>query len=414
MRTGPDTYGRKSDAEKALVLIEAQMASGDWTDPERGKVKLADYAAAWITQRPKLRPRTVDLYRWLLKKHIVPYLGGVPLGKLSAPMIRDWRSTLISGGVSVSVAAKAYRLLRAVLMTAAEEDKILPRNPCRIRGAGDEEAAERPVLTVPQVFALAELVGRRPVGNIRRLPSGGYRLRFGRHGQMHTASEVYGTRAAAQEALWRMADGGRADCDHDRRYLALVLLATFASLRWGEAVALRRCDLDLEAATVRVRATFVERSTGEILLGPPKSRAGRRTVGIPQAIIPVLREHLSIFVRAEPGALAFPGVLGGPLRRGNFNRMSAWPYAVKSVGAEGLHFHDLRHTGNTFAASGGAGLRDLMARMGHDSERAAIIYQHEARGADRAITAAIDTHVQAEQDDGVGKDGSSGSLAPAG
>ena len=43
------------------------------------------------------------------------------------------------------------------------------------------------------------------------------------------------------------------------------------------------------------------------------------------------------------------------------------------------------------------GLRDLMARMGHDSERAAMIYQHEAQGADKTITNAIDTHVQAEQ-----------------
>jgi integrase len=191
-----------------------------------------------------------------------------------------------------------------------------------------------------------------------------------------------------------MAQDGQADLNQDRRYLALVLLATFASLRWGEAVALRRCDLDLEAATVRVRAAFVERSTGELLLGPPKSRAGRRTVGIPRAIIPMLNEHLAVFVRPDPAALVFPGVMGGPIRRGNFNRMSAWPQAVKAIGAEGLHFHDLRHTGNTFAASSGAGIRDLMARMGHDSERAAMIYQHEARGADRAITDAIDTHVQ--------------------
>src|SRR5450755_1982397 len=185
-----------------------------------------------------------------------------------------------------------------------------------------------------------------------------------------------------------------------------------SGLRWGEVTALRRSDLDLTAGTVRVRAAFIERSTGEILLGPPKSRAGRRVVGIPQAIIPVLREHLSVFVKAEPGALVFPGVMGGPLRRGNFNKMSAWPYAVKSIGAEGLHFHDLRHTGNTFAASGGAGIKDLMARMGHDSERAAMIYQHEAGGADQAITDAIDTHVQAEQrgDD----DGSAGVLAPVG
>jgi integrase len=230
---------------------------------------------------------------------------------------------------------------------------------------------------------------------------------------MRTSPEVYATRTEAELALWTMADDGRADCNQDRRYLALVLLATFASLRWGEATALRRCDLDLESGTVRVRAAFVERSTGEILLGPPKSRAGRRVVGIPRAIIPVLREHLSVFVKGEPDALVFPGAMGGPLRRGNFNKMSAWPYAARSVGAAGLHFHDLRHTGNTFAASSGAGLRDLMARMGHDSERAAMIYQHEARGADQAITDAIDSHVQAEQP-GDDDDGPAPPLAPAG
>ena len=107
-----------------------------------------------------------------------------------------------------------------------------------------------------------------------------------------------------------------------------MLLATFASLRWGEATALRRCDLDLTAATVRVRAAYVERSTGEMLIGPPKSKAGRRVVGIPAVIVPVLREHLAVFAKDEPGALVFPGVKGGPLRRGNFNKMSAWPHAV--------------------------------------------------------------------------------------
>ena len=151
-----------------------------------------------------------------------------------------------------------------------------------------------------------------------------------------------------------------------------------------------------------------------MLLGPPKSKAGRRVVGIPQAIIPILREHLSIFVKDEPGALVFPGAKGGPLRRGNFNRMSAWPHAVRSIGAEGLHFHDLRHTGNHFAAASGAGLRDLMARMGHDSERAALIYQHEARGADQRITDAIDFHIQAERGQGDDDDGPAGALVTAG
>lgn len=397
MRTGPETYPRKGDAERALVLIEAQMSAGEWTDPERAKVRLGDYASAWIAERPGLRPRTVDLYRWLLGKHIAPYLGGIPLSKLSTRLIREWRATLLRNGVSVTVAAKAYRLLRAILTTAVEEDNLLPRNPCRIRGAGDEHAAERPVLSVAQVFELAEVIGRHPLGNVRALPTGGYRLRFSRNGEMQTYPQTFTSRTDAQAALWSMTAEGLADFTHDQRYRALILLATFASLRWGEATALRRSDLDLERGAVQVRAAFIERSTGEMLLGPPKSSAGRRVVGIPDAIIPVLREHLVVFVGAGPDSLVFPGAKGGPLRRGNFNKMSGWPQVVRLIGFPGLHFHDLRHTGNQFAASSGVGLKDLMARMGHDSERAALIYQHRARGADQRITDAIDTHVQAER-----------------
>jgi integrase len=395
MRTGPETYGRKSDAERALSLIEAQLISGEWSDSDRGKIKLQDYAAYWISQRAGLRPRTIDLYAWLCRKHINPYLGGVPLGRLSTPMIRDWRAELLRRGVSVSMAAKAYRLLRSILATAVEEDKILARNPCRVRGAGMERAPERPVLTVTQVFELSDLVGRRPIGNIRRLPDGLYRVRYQWHGTMHTASNVYPSRKTAEAALWIMGQDGRADCDHDRRYRALVLLATFASLRWGEATALRRCDVDLAAGIVRVHSAYAERSTGELVLGPPKSKAARRIVGVPSAILPALREHLSLFTGLGPDGLLFPGAKGGPLRRSNFNKMSAWPHAVRAIGAKGLHFHDLRHTGNHFAAASGASLRDLMARMGHDSERAAIIYQHEARGADLVITSAIDAHIEA-------------------
>ena len=242
-------------------------------------------------------------------------------------------------------------LIRAASDPAVEEDKILARNPCRVRGAGTERAPERPVLTVAQVFELAEQVGRRPIGNIRRLPDGHYRVRYRRHGTMRTAADVHPTRRTAERALWAMGKDGRADYDHDRRYRTLVLLATFASLRWGEATALRRCDVDLAARILRVRSAYAERSTGELVLGPPKSRAARRIVGIPSSIIPAVREHLSLFVDPEAGALIFPGVKGGPLRRSNFNKMSARIHAVRAIGAEGLHFHDLWHTGNHFAAA---------------------------------------------------------------
>jgi integrase len=224
----------------------------------------------------------------------------------------------------------------------------------RIRGAGSEYPAERPLLTVAQVFKLAELVGRRPVGNIRKLPGGGYRLRFQRDGVVRTAQEVCPTRAVTDRTLWEMAADGRADSSHDSRYRALVLLAAFASLRWGEVTALRRCDVGLDASTVRIRAAFAERSTGEIVLGLPKSRADRRIVGIPRAIIPALREHLSGFVTNDPGAL----VSWSQRRTAALRELR--PASVLAARRPGDRcgrpaFHDLQHTANAWAAGSGVG-----------------------------------------------------------
>ena len=70
------------------------------------------------------------------------------------------------------------------------------------------------------------------------------------------------------------------------------------------------------------------------------------------------------------------------------------PTATTRIGQPGLHSHDLRHTGNTLTARTGASLRDLMARMGHDSSAAALICQHATSAADRAIAAALDAEIE--------------------
>jgi integrase len=80
------------------------------------------------------------------------------------------------------------------------------------------------------------------------------------------------------------------------------------------------------------------------------------------------------------------------------------------LGVPNLHFHDLRHTGNMFAAETGAGLKGLMARIGHDNIRAAMIYQHAVRGADKSITDAIDRHISSGDDED--DEGTAGVLVP--
>ena len=81
------------------------------------------------------------------------------------------------------------------------------------------------------------------------------------------------------------------------------------------------------------------------------------------------------------------GPEGGPLRR-NF-RQRVWLPALRAAGLPLIHFHDLRHTGNTLAASAGAGLRELMDRMGHSTARAAMVYLHATDERQRAIADAL-------------------------
>nr|WP_176611613.1 tyrosine-type recombinase/integrase [Actinomadura sp. WMMB 499] len=145
-----------------------------------------------------------------------------------------------------------------------------------------------------------------------------------------------------------------------------------------------------------------------------KSQAGLRTVSIPASIVPDLEAHLEKYVRPDAEALVFTGVKGGPMRRSGFNKITRWPFVVKALGVPNLHFHDLRHTGNTLAADMGVSLRNLMARMGHDNERAALRYQHRSANADRAIADGLDALMRARDESDDDDDGTAGVPVPVG
>ncbi|MET8161752.1 site-specific integrase [Sphaerisporangium sp. NPDC005289] len=169
----------------------------------------------------------------------------------------------------------------------------------------------------------------------------------------------------------------------DPRFRALVLVATFGSLRWGELAALRRKHVDLEVRTVRVVASTTELKDGSVTVGPPKSAAGLRTVTLPVVVNSELRAHLDAYTGSDDEAFVFVGAKGAVLRRPTFSR--TWAKALKAAELSGFHFHDLRHTGNKFASQSGATLRELMNRMGHSTTRAALIYLHAEGERDRMI-----------------------------
>ncbi len=138
---------------------------------------------------------------------------------------------------------------------------------------------------------------------------------------------------------------------------------------------------------MRVAVSTAEIDGGLLIDDDPKSNAGRRTVSFPKEIAPELRWHLTTFAQPDDDGLVFVGPKGGRLRRSNFRPI--WTKARNAIGMPDLHFHDLRHTGNTMAAGQGASLRELMERMGHSSARAALIYQHATRERDEAIAAGM-------------------------
>ncbi|BFO22341.1 hypothetical protein SHKM778_87290 [Streptomyces sp. KM77-8] len=179
-------------------------------------MNLEEYATAWLRDR-KLADRTRERNESVVRLHILPTFGAGSVADVTTARVRGWRGKLLAAGVGEPTVVKAYQLLRA-LMNTAVDDELIRRNPCRIKGADRYDVPERPVLTVAEVFAVADSVAPR------------YRL--------------------------------------------LVLLAAFTTLRFGELAALRRRDIDLEGLTVTVRRAQAELQDGLLFDKAPKSAAG--------------------------------------------------------------------------------------------------------------------------------------------
>lgn len=336
--SAPVTFGTKGDAGRWLASVETDRTRGLWLDPRAGRVKLEPYASEWLASRVRLAPRTREIYAAQLRLHIlpavaegVPALGQIALGDLTPEIVRRWYAALLSAR-GTSVAAKAYTRLRQILGQAVKDDRI-GKNPCRIEHGGAERTVEQRFVSLAQLYAIADEV-----------PS---------------------------------------------RYRALVLMAGLAGLRQGELFALRRSDIDLDAAVVAVRRKRLRLASGEVIEDDPKSEAGRRTVSLPRLLVSELRPHLLQWAGSGPDGYVFTGPEGLPLERSNF-RARVWVPAIGEVGLSGLRFHDLRHTAGTLAARTGATTKELMARFGHASPRAAMIYQHAAADRDRVIAEGLD------------------------
>ena len=335
----PPTFDTKMDADAWLVDERRVIASGAWVAPaERHheqitSITLGSYAPAWLADRP-LKPRTREHYQSLLDRQILPSLGDRPLRALTPVTIRAWHAEL--GTKTPTLRAHAYGLLRTVLATA-QHDGLITANPCHIRGAGNSKRVHKiKPLTLPE---LEVLVSNMP-----------------------------------------------------ERHRLLVLLAAWCGLRFGELTELRRSDIDMKNGRIRVRRAVVHLD-GKAVVSTPKSDAGIRDVAMPPHLLPMVKAHIADHAEVGRDGLLFPAKDGGHLApsslygRAPTRTRAGWGFygARAAAGRPDLRWHDLRHTGAVWAAATGATLAELMARLGHSTQRAALRYQHAAQDRDAEI-----------------------------
>ena len=307
---GPDgrqhsrAFKRKIDAERWLRAEESRGDRGEWVDPTAGQVTLAEWSETWLDGLD-LKPATRANYVSNLNSRVLPTFGSTPLARITPAAVRSWQTQLRDEGLSAASIRQARQVLSAALEVAVT-DGLIVRNPA---------TAVKP----PKV---------RP-----------------RRQQFLTAEQVETFAEACEE---RQQGAG-----------AVVFFLAWSGLRWGEAVALRWENVDIERRRVEVKVSATEVS-GRLEWGSPKTHEERAVI-LPQFVIERLGPP------GPPDTLVFTAPRGGPLRNSNF-RKAVWNPAVKASDMPGdLVPHDLRDTAASLMIASGASIKAVQRALGHAS-----------------------------------------------
>lgn len=302
------TFDKKGDATDFLTRVEVEVRGGGWVDPKRGRILFQDWVEQWWPTTLDLRPSTRDRDRQYIETYLLPFFGEVPLAKIAPLEVRKFVGVLDAEGLAPATTRKAYQILSKILRSATEAE-LISLSPCKGVSLPKIEIKEMRFLTTAEIRRLADTI--------------------------------------------------------DPRHRALVLVAAYGGLRWAELVGLRLHRVDLDEGIVNVVETLVE-SHGRLLPpGPPKTKAGRRKVRLPESVAAELERHIEL--HCDPSSdLVFQNTLGGPLRRSAF-RSRVWLPTLLEAQVEPLRFHDLRHTAVAFWIAARAHVKEIARRAGHTS-----------------------------------------------
>lgn len=297
------TFVRKTDADRHLTGVESRMLSGEYVDPARSRVTVQVWAGQWLAGQVQLKESTRVRYEGLLRGHVLPRWGRVPLAKIGHADVAAWVAELSVSGLSASSVRHAHRVLSLLLALAVRDGRI-SRNPAEGVRLPRARKSEKRFLTHEQVAALADAAGA-------------YRL--------------------------------------------VVLILAYCGLRYGELAGLRVGRVDLLRRRLDVVQTLTEVS-GRLVTGTPKTHQCR-SVPVPRSLVDALAVHMA---GKSADDLVFTAPEGGPLRLMNFRRRAFDP-AARAAGLGGLTPHELRHTAASLAVSAGANVKAVQRMLGHAS-----------------------------------------------
>lgn len=302
-------YGHtKREVQEKLIHLQSDTANGILVEPNKTTVGL--FLKQWLetTVRTSVRETTLACYSNIIRNHITPKIGGIPLSKLSPIHVQGFYSSMEKEGKS----DRMRRLVHAVLHRALEQAlrwNMIQHNVC--------DAVEKPRVQKKTMKVLSP--------------------------------------EQAKEFL-KAAKGDRLE--------ALYILAITTGLRQGELLALHWEHIDLKAGTLSVVQTLQE-INGVLKYGEPKSGKGRRLVTLPEIAISALKEHRKkMLAEGHPGPLVFPDTEGKPIRKSNLLRRWFKPL-LKEARLPNIRFHDLRHTAATLLLSQGVHPKVVQERLGH-------------------------------------------------
>jgi integrase len=339
--------GSRQDAQRELTRLLGASDAG--TLPEPAKTTVAEHLRAWLDGHHGLSPKTAERYKQLAEAQIAPYLGNTPLQRLKPKHVKDWHDTLLKSGgkdgkpLSARTVGHAHRVLHRALQLATESE-VLARNVASVISPPTVEEEEIEILTTEQIdLVLSKLEG------------------------------------------------------HSLLY-AISALALATGMRRGELLAVRLCDVDFDAGSVRVERSLEETATG-LRFKPPKTKHGRRTISLPPSAVALLRTHwrqrlelrLALGLgKPDPDALMFSNPDGSPLSPDNLSR--DWRRACRSLGLPMVMFHALRHTHASALSAKGLDVVQISRRLGHGSPVITLrTYGHLFNTVDSAAAAAIES-----------------------